>query len=158
MRTPSSTFMDPMQSPYGDKIKTASVPGVGEATSGAVEGHQYLAIPTPSLHKEAAKSFISYITSVANVRRRALEQGMTPVYTELLSDPAVKKVIDRDTIIRAQKNGYRRPSIPEYGEISRIISRELQNILVNNRDVRSALREVNLKANSISGEEKPQIP
>jgi len=144
-------FKDPEQSPYAGKIKTAPVPGIREGLSGSIEGHEFMAIPTPSMHKQAARRFIKFITSVENVRRRAIEQGMTPVYKELFKDPEVKKVIDLDTVFQAAANCYYRPSIPEYTEISDIISTELQNILVNNKDPKTALQEANAKANALVG-------
>jgi multiple sugar transport system substrate-binding protein len=144
-------FKDPEQSPYAGKIKTAPVPGIREGLSGSIEGHEFMAVPTPSLRKQAARKFIQYVTSIENVRRRAIEQGMTPVYKELFDDPEVKKVLDLDTIFDAAANCYYRPAIAEYTEISDIISTELQNILVNNKDPRQALKEANDKANALVG-------
>jgi multiple sugar transport system substrate-binding protein len=144
-------FKDLAQSPYAGKIKTAPVPGIREGLFGSVEGHEFMAVPSPSLHKQAARKFIKFVTSVENVRRRAIEQGMTPVYRELFNDPEVKKAIDLDTIFHAAANCYYRPSIPEYSEISDIISTELQNILVNNKDPKTALQEANARANALVG-------
>jgi len=144
-------FRDPEQSLYAGKIKTAPVPGIREGLSGSVEGHEFMAVPSSSLHKQAARKFIKFVTSVENVRRRAIEQGMTPVYEKLFNDPEVKKVIDLGTILHAADNCYCRPSIPEYSEISDIISTELQNILVNYKDPKTALQEANAKANALMG-------
>jgi len=97
------------------------------------------------------RKFIQYVTSVENVRRRAIEQGMTPVYKELFDDPEVKKVLPLDIIFHTAANYYYRPAIPEYTEVSDILSTELQDILVNNKDVYEALTEANNKANELAG-------
>ena len=144
-------FNDPEQSPYAGKIFAAPMPGIREGVNGSIEGHVFMAIPTPSLHKEAARKFIKYITSVENVRRRAIEQGMSPVYAELFEDPEVKKALPLDAIYNAAANCYYRPAIPEYTDVSDIISTELQNILVNNKDSMRALTAANDKANTLAG-------
>ncbi len=145
------TFKDPEQSPYAGKIKAAAMPGIREGLTGSIEGHEFMAVTAPSLHKEAARKFIQYVSSVENVRRRAIEQGMTPVYKELFNDPEVKKVIPLDVVFESAANCYYRPAIPEYTEISDIISTEVQNILVNNKNIRQALSDANDKANELCG-------
>jgi multiple sugar transport system substrate-binding protein len=144
-------FRDPAQSPYAGKIFPAAMPGRTPGLSGSIEGHEYMAVPSASLHKEAAKEFIKYVTSVENVKRRALEQGMTPVYKELFEDPEVKKSLPLDVIFAAAKNCYYRPAVPEYAECAEEISTELQNVMVNNKDVRQALADANDRCNELSG-------
>jgi multiple sugar transport system substrate-binding protein len=144
-------FRDPEQSPYAGKIFPAAMPGRVAGLSGSIEGHEYMAVPSASLHKEAAKEFIKYVTSVENVKRRALEQGMTPVYKELFEDPEVQAALPLDVIFAAAENCYYRPAVPEYAEVAEVISAELQNVLVNNKDVRQALNDANEMANELSG-------
>ena len=144
-------FRDPEQSPYAGKIFPAAMPGRVAGLSGSIEGHEYMAVPSASLHKEAAKEFIKYVTSVENVKRRALEQGMTPVYKELFEDPEVKKALPLDVIFSAAANCYYRPAVPEYAECAEVISTELQNVLVNDKDVRQALNDANDRCNELSG-------
>jgi multiple sugar transport system substrate-binding protein len=144
-------FNDPEQSLYAGKIFAAPIPGIREGVYGSIEGHEFMAIPTPSLHKDAARKFIKYVTSIENVRRRAIEQGMSPVYTKLFEDPEVKKALPLDAIYNAAVNCYYRPAIPEYTEVSDIISAELQNILINNKDPMKALTAANDKANTLAG-------
>jgi multiple sugar transport system substrate-binding protein len=144
-------FRDPEQSPYAGKIFPAAMPGRVAGLSGSIEGHEYMAVPSASLHKEAAKEFIKYVTSVENVKRRALEQGMTPVYKELFEDPEVQAALPLDVIFAAAENCYYRPAVPEYAECAEVISAELQNVLVNNKDVRQALNDANDRCNELSG-------
>jgi multiple sugar transport system substrate-binding protein len=144
-------FKDPEQTPYAGKIKPAIMPGARMGLTGSIEGHEFMAIPTPSLHKDAARKFIMYVTSIENVRRRAIEQGMTPVYTELFEDPEIKKVIDLDVVFEAGANCYYRPAIAEYTEISDVVSTEVQKILVEDKDIMQALTDANDKANELSG-------
>jgi ABC-type glycerol-3-phosphate transport system substrate-binding protein len=145
-------FKNPEQTPYAGKIRTAPMPGKTAAlVGGSIEGHEYMAVPGASLHKEAAKKFIKFISSMENEKRRAVEQGMTPVWQALFSDPEVKKVLDLDTIFKSAANCYYRPAIPEYQQCSDIISAEIQNVLVNNKDVSQALKDANTKANQLLG-------
>ena len=145
------TFKDPGQSPYAGKIKAAVIPGALPGLTGSIEGHEYMAIPTVSRHREAARKFIQYVTSVENVRRRAIEQGMTPVYRELFEDPEIRNVIDLDVILRAAANCYYRPAVPEYKEVSDVISEEVQKIFVEGKDITQALSDANDRANALSG-------
>ena len=142
---------DPAQTPYAGKIFPAAMPGRVAGLSGSIEGHEYMAIPSASLHKEAAKKFIKYVSSVENVKRRALEQGMTPVYKELFEDPEVQAALPLDVIFAAADNCYYRPAVPEYAECAEVISTELQNVLVNNKDARQAMEDANDKCNELSG-------
>ncbi len=144
-------FNDPSQTPYAGKIKAAVMPGLKSGLTGSIEGHEYMAIPSPSKHKQAARRFIKFITSMENEKRRAIEQGMTPVYKALFDDPDVKKALPLDVIFESAANCYYRPAIPEYTEISDIISTEIQNILVNNKDVVKALTDATNKANELCG-------
>jgi len=144
-------FKDPSQTPYAGKIKAAIMPGRKAGLTGSIEGHEYMAIPSPSLHKQAARKFIKFISSVENEKRRAIEQGMTPVWKELFDDPEVKKALPLDVIFKSAANCYYRPAIPEYTECSDIISTEIQNILVNNKDPEKALKEANDKCNALIG-------
>ena len=144
-------FRDPAQTPYAGKIFPAAMPGRVAGLSGSIEGHEYMAVPSASLHKEAAKEFIKYVSSVENVKRRALEQGMTPVYKELFEDPEVQAALPLDVIFAAADNCYYRPAVPEYAECAEVISTELQNVLVNNKDARQAMEDANDKCNELSG-------
>jgi multiple sugar transport system substrate-binding protein len=144
-------FRDPSQTPYAGKIYPAAMPGARPGLSGSIEGHEYMAVPSASLHKEAAKEFIKYVTSVENVKRRAIEQGMTPVYKELFEDPEVQAALPLDVIFAAAENCYYRPAVPEYAECADIISAELQNVMVNNKDPRKAMQDANAACNKLSG-------
>jgi len=144
-------FKDPAQTPYAGKIKAATMPGAKPGLSGSIEGHEYMAVPSPSLHKDAAKKFMKYVTSASNQKIRAIESGQTPVLKELFNDPDVKKVIPLDVIFQSSKNCYYRPAIPEYTQCSDIISTEVQNVLVNNKDAKQALIDANNKCNALLG-------
>jgi multiple sugar transport system substrate-binding protein len=144
-------FKNPEQSPYAGKIRAAVMPGAEPGLTGSIEGHEYMAIPAASRHKKAARTFIQYITSMENVRRRAIEQGMTPVYRELFEDPVISEVIDLDVVFRAAANCYYRPAVPEYSMVSDVVSAEIQNILMENKDVTQALTDANDRANELSG-------
>jgi len=145
------TFNDPSQTPYAGKIKASIMPGLKPDLTGSIEGHEYMAIPSPSLHKQAARKFIKFISSMKNEKRRAVEQGMTPVWKALFKDPDVKKALPLDAIFKSAANCYYRPAIPEYTECSDIISTAIQNVLVNNQDATKALTDANNKCNALLG-------
>jgi ABC-type glycerol-3-phosphate transport system substrate-binding protein len=53
------TFKNPEQTPFAGKIFAANMPGAKAGLTGSIEGHEYLAVPGPSQHKEAARSSLS---------------------------------------------------------------------------------------------------
>jgi multiple sugar transport system substrate-binding protein len=144
-------FKDPEQTPYAGKIYPAVMPGAKEGLSGSIEGHEYLAVPSPSQHKAAAKQFIKFLQSPEVQKKRALDDGQTPVLKALFRDPDVRKVINLDVVFQSAANCYYRPAVPEYTQCSDIISTEVQEALVNNKDVRRALRDATDKCNKLSG-------
>jgi ABC-type glycerol-3-phosphate transport system substrate-binding protein len=144
-------FKNPEQTPYAGKIFPAVMPGAKAGLSGSIEGHEYLAIPSPSQHKAAAKQFIKFLQSSEVQKKRALDDGQTPVLKALFKDPDVKKVINLDVVFQSAANCYYRPAVPEYTQCSDVISTEVQNALVNNKDVRKALKDATDKCNKLSG-------
>jgi ABC-type glycerol-3-phosphate transport system substrate-binding protein len=144
-------FKNPDQTPYAGKIFVAVMPGLKAGLSGSIEGHEYLAVPSPSLHKAAAKQFIKFLQTPEVQKKRALDDGQTPVIKELFKDPDVKKVINLDVVFQSAANCYYRPAVPEYTQCSDVISTEVQNALVNNKDVRKALKDATDKCNKLSG-------
>jgi multiple sugar transport system substrate-binding protein len=144
-------FKDPEQTPYAGKIKSATMPGKTADLTGSIEGHEYMAVPSASLHKDAAKKFIEYVTSVENVKRRAVQQGMTPIYKELFEDPDVQEKLPLDVIFKSAANCFYRPAVPEYTQCSDVISTEVQNVLVNDKNVKQALTDATNRANDILG-------
>jgi maltose-binding protein MalE len=54
-------------------------------------------------------------------------------------------------VFQAAANCYYRPAVPEYTQCSDVISTEVQNALVNNKDVRKALKDATDKCNKLSG-------
>jgi multiple sugar transport system substrate-binding protein len=144
-------FNNPEQTPYAGKIFPAAMPGAKPGLSGSIEGHEYLAVPAFSQHKAAAKRFIKFLQSTEVQKKRAIEDGQTPVLKELFKDPDIKKVINLDVVFQSAAGCYYRPAVPEYTQCSDVISAELQNALVMNKDVKKALQDANAKCNKLSG-------
>jgi multiple sugar transport system substrate-binding protein len=144
-------FKDPQQTQYAGRIIAANMPGLKPGLTGSIEGHEYLAVPSPSKHKEAAKLFIKFLQTPEVQKLRAVNEGMTPVLKDLFKDADVKKVINLDVVFKAAANCYYRPAIPEYTQCSDIISAEIQNALVNNKDSRQALTDAKDKCNKLLG-------
>jgi len=144
-------FKDPEQTPYAGKIYPAVMPGLKPGLSGSIEGHEYLAVPAFSNNKAAAKQFIKFLQTPEVQKRRALDDGQTPVLKDLFKDPDIKKVINLDVVFQSAAGCYYRPAVPEYTQCSDVISAEVQNVLVNNKDVKKALQDANAKCNKLSG-------
>jgi len=144
-------FKNPEQTPYAGKIFPAVMPGAKAGLSGSIEGHEYLAVPAFSKNKAAAKQFIKFLQTPEVQKKRALDDGQTPVLKELFKDADVKKVINLEVVFQSAANCYYRPAVPEYTQCSDIISTEVQNALVNNKDVRKALKDATDKCNKLSG-------
>jgi multiple sugar transport system substrate-binding protein len=144
-------FKNPDQTPYAGKIFVAPMPGAKAGLSGSIEGHEYLAIPTFSRNKAAAKQFIKYLQTPEVQKKRALDDGQTPVLKALFKDKDVQKVINLDVVFQAAAGCYYRPAVPEYTQCSDVISTEVQNALVNNKDARKALADATAKCNQLSG-------
>ncbi len=144
-------FKNPDQTPYAGKIFAAAMPGAKAGLSGSIEGHEYLAVPAFSKNKPAAKQFIKYLQTPEVQKKRALDDGQTPVLKALFKDPDVKKVINLDVVFQSAANCYYRPAVPEYTQVSDVISTEVQNALVNDKDALKALQDANAKANKLSG-------
>ncbi len=144
-------FKNPDQTPYAGKIFAAAMPGAKAGLSGSIEGHEYLAVPAFSRNKAAAKQFIKYLQTPEVQKKRALDDGQTPVLKALFKDPEVKKAIDLDVVNQAAANCYYRPAVPEYAQCSEVICAEVQNVLVNNADPGKALQEAAAKCNRLSG-------
>jgi multiple sugar transport system substrate-binding protein len=144
-------FKNPDQTPYAGKIFAAVMPGAKAGLSGSIEGHEYLAVPAFSRRKAAAKQFIKYLQTPEVQKKRALDDGQTPVLKALFKDADVKKVINLDVVFQSAANCYYRPAVPEYTQVSDVISTEVQNALVNDKDSRRALQDANAKANKLSG-------
>jgi len=144
-------FKNPDQTPYAGKIFAAAMPGARVGLSGSIEGHEYLAVPSFSRNKPAAKQFIKYLQTAEVQKKRALEDGQTPVLKALFKDADVKKVINLDVVFQSAANCYYRPAVPEYTQCSDVISTEVQNALVNDKDVRKALQDAAAKCNKLSG-------
>jgi multiple sugar transport system substrate-binding protein len=144
-------FKDPQQTQYAGKIIAANMPGAKPGLTGSIEGHEYLAVPSASQHKDAAKKFIAFLQTPDVQKKRAVGEGMTPVLKDLFKDADVKKVINLDVVFKAAANCYYRPAIAEYTQCSDIISAEIQNALVNNKDTKQALKDANDKCNRLLG-------
>jgi multiple sugar transport system substrate-binding protein len=144
-------FKNPDQTPYAGKIFVAPMPGARAGLSGSIEGHEYLAIPSPSRYKAAAKQFIKYLQTPEVQKKRALDDGQTPVLKALFKDRDVQKVINLEVVFQAAAGCYYRPAVPEYTQCSDVISTEVQNVLVNDKDVKKALQDAAAKCNKLSG-------
>ncbi len=87
----------------------------------------------------------------ASAQRELLAGQHPTVIQGLATDPDVLKVINLEVVFQAAANCYYRPAVPEYTQCSDVISTEVQNALVKNKDVRKALQDAAAKCNKLSG-------
>lgn len=143
---------DPEESKIAGHVGYALPPGVTEDTVSSMAGHEGLAIPTASKHKEAAWRWIEFITSKENTKARAIEQGFTPVYVELFSDPDIlQKMPQLAVVLEAGRGQVIRPPIPEYQQVSDIITKYFQLPLLGKMSAKEALDAAAREANELVG-------
>jgi ABC-type glycerol-3-phosphate transport system substrate-binding protein len=126
-------------------------PGARPGLCGAIARHRFLSITTAGRDISNARSFVRFITSREESRRRALEDGLAPVFSDLYEDPDMRESVPVNAVLASSKQSAAEPAIPQFEQISEVISDTLQDILVNNRDPAAALSEAAQRANRLCG-------
>jgi multiple sugar transport system substrate-binding protein len=100
----------------------------GGQSVGVLGGHN-LVIPRSARHPSAALHLIEFLTSHKQVRRGAEEDsGSLPVLKIVADDPDLRRNRKLVKAVKATK-AMPRPSIPEYAEVSKIISDGVEAVL-----------------------------
>jgi ABC-type glycerol-3-phosphate transport system substrate-binding protein len=108
-------------------------PGSRQGLGGSTERHRFLSIPSAARNRADARAFVRFIASPEESRRRALEDGVSPVFRDLYDDPETRMSLPADAILASAGHCVEVPPLPQYGQISDLISDALQDILVNKR-------------------------
>jgi multiple sugar transport system substrate-binding protein len=122
---------DPKQSKVAGQVDLVPAPGVaGKTEASAVNGSMGLGIPAHSGHADEAWKYIAYITSQP-VQNKYAKLSL-PIWKSSYDDPAVTK--GQESLIAAAKTSialmYPRPTTASYQELSSILQKYIQQILL----------------------------
>jgi ABC-type glycerol-3-phosphate transport system substrate-binding protein len=131
-----------------DKTGFFAFPGVKEGTFAATNGHENLAIPITSEHKEAAMAYIKYCGSEEIMRLRTEWNGTSPAYANLWTDPDILAVMPHLTEVAKEIKFETPRTWPVYGSLDLIgaMMLELQLYILGEKTVDQALVDLQTKA------------
>jgi multiple sugar transport system substrate-binding protein len=133
---------DPSQSKVAGKVGIVPSPGVsGKTEVSAVNGSMGLGIAANSGHPDEAWKYISYITSQP-VQDKYAKLSL-PIWKSSYDDPAVTK--GQEDLIAAAKQSigamYPRPTIVSYQQLSAILQKRIQEVLLGKSTPDAAMKE-----------------
>jgi len=122
---------DPKESKVAGQVDLVPAPGVaGKTEASAVNGSMGLGIAANSGHPEEAWKYITFMTSQP-VQNKYAKLSL-PIWKSSYDDPAVTK--GQESLIAAAKESialmYPRPTTPSYTELSNILQKNLQQVLL----------------------------
>lgn len=133
---------DPKESKVAGQVELEPAPGVAGLTSAsAVNGSMALGIPSNSQHADEAWKYISYITSQPVQNKYA--QLSLPIWKSSYDDPTVAK--GQESLIAAAKTSialmFPRPSTVSYQELSAILQKRIQQVLLGQATAEDAMHQ-----------------
>jgi len=133
---------DPKESKVAGQVELEPAPGVaGLTTASAVNGSMALGIPSNSQHADEAWKYISYITSQPVHNKYA--QLSLPIWKSSYDDPTVAK--GQESLIAAAKTSialmFPRPSTVSYQELSAILQKRIQQVLLGQATAEDAMHQ-----------------
>ena len=138
---------DPKESKVAGQVDLVPAPGVaGKTEASAINGSMGLGIAANSGHPEEAWKYITFMTSQP-VQNKYAKLSL-PIWKSSYDDPAVTK--GQESLIAAAKESialmYPRPTTPSYTELSNIIQKNLQQILLGQVSPQQGMTTVNQAA------------
>jgi multiple sugar transport system substrate-binding protein len=138
---------DPKESKIVGKVGIVPAPGIeGKSDASAVNGSMALSIPTNSAHPEEAWKYISFMTSQP-VQNKYAKLSL-PIWKSSYDDPAVTQ--GQEILIAAAKVSigrmFPRPTTPSYQELSAILQKRLQEVLLGKAKPEEAMQAANDQA------------
>ena len=133
---------DPAQSKVAGKVGIVPAPGVeGKTQASAVNGSMGLGITANSTHPDEAWTYITFITSQP-VQNKYAKLSL-PIWKSSYDDPAVTK--GQESLIAAAKQSigamYPRPSTVTYQELSAILQKRIQEVLLGKSSPEDAMKQ-----------------
>ncbi len=122
---------DPTQSEVAGNVGVVPAPGVlGKSVASAVNGSMGLGIPASSAHAEEAWKFIMFVSS--QEQQNKYSKLSLPVWKSSYEDPAVYG--GQEDLVSAAFGSlsvmFARPSTPNYPELSAILQKHIQEVLL----------------------------
>lgn len=132
---------DPKESKIAGKVGIVPAPGVdGKTTASGVNGSMGLGITANSQHADEAWKFITFITSQA-VQNKYAKLSL-PIWKSSYDDPAV--TAGQEKVIAAAKVSLgemlARPVTPSYPELSAILQKNIQQVLLGQASAEDAMQ------------------
>jgi multiple sugar transport system substrate-binding protein len=133
---------DPKESKVVGKVGIVPAPGVeGKAPASAVNGSMALGITANSGHADDAWKYISFITSQP-VQNKYAKLSL-PIWKSSYEDPAVTG--GQESLIAAAKQSiadlYPRPTTVSYQELSAILQKRIQEVLLGKSSPEDAMKQ-----------------
>jgi multiple sugar transport system substrate-binding protein len=133
---------DPAQSKVAGKVGIVPSPGVqGKTEASAVNGSMGLGITANSAHPDEAWKYIAYITSQP-VQNKYAKLSL-PIWKSSYDDPAVTQ--GQEALIAAAKQSigamYPRPTIVSYQQLSAILQKRIQEVLLGKSAPDAAMKQ-----------------
>jgi multiple sugar transport system substrate-binding protein len=133
---------DPKESKIVGKVGIAPAPGIqGKTEFSAVNGSMGLGITSNSGHPDEAWKYITFLTSQP-VQNQYAKLSL-PVWKSSFDDPAVTK--GQEPLMAAAKGAldamYPRPTTPSYVEMSTILQKAIQEVLVGKQTPEDAMSD-----------------
>jgi multiple sugar transport system substrate-binding protein len=131
---------DPKESKIAGKVGIVPAPGAAGKNSGsAVNGSMGLGITANSQHAEEAWKFITFMTAQDTQNKYA--KLSLPIWKSSYDDPAVTK--GQEKLIAAAKTSlglmFARPATPSYPELSAILQKNIQQVLLGQASPEDAM-------------------
>jgi multiple sugar transport system substrate-binding protein len=112
------------------RVGVAPLPRWGNRPPASVLGGQNLVISRFSKHPAAALKLIDHLSGTTVIRRDAIDYSLVPVLVDLWKDPAVQAAIPAfPELEKAIRTAKARPAVPNYEDVSRAISTNVNRAL-----------------------------
>jgi multiple sugar transport system substrate-binding protein len=132
---------DPKESKVAGKVGIVPAPGVeGKTEASAVNGSMGLGITANSQHPDEAWKYITHMTAQDTQDKYA--KLSLPIWKSSYEDPAV--TADQEKLIEAAKTSiglmFARPATPSYPELSAILQKNIQEVLLGQTTPEDAMQ------------------
>ena len=141
---------DPKESKIAGKVGIVPSPGVeGKSAASAVNGSMGLGIAANSQHADDAWKYITYMTAQETQNKYA--KLSLPIWKASYDDPAV--TAGQEKLIAAAKSSigamFARPATPSYPELSAILQKKIQEVLLGQATPEDALQDAAKSASKL---------
>ena len=141
---------NPKESKIAGKVGIVPSPGVeGKSAASAVNGSMGLGITANSQHADDAWKYITHMTAMETQNKYA--KLSLPIWKASYDDPAV--TAGQEQLVAAAKSSigvmFARPSTPSYPELSAILQKKIQEVLLGQATPEDALQDAAKSASKL---------